>query len=138
MLHVCQLKHLYLIQQNITNKHVGKIQITFRVLLVSNTNVLIQFLVEKNIGGIKFIFKIMCRFIINSYFQPPVACSKHKNSSYIKSGAVRTSLDLALDLQAFQRRLNQQQEEINRLKELKRRLEESKLKGSFYFVFKTS
>lgn len=53
----------------------------------------------------------------------------------MKSGAVRTSLDLALDLQAFQRRLNQQQEEINRLKELKRRLEESKLKGNF-FLFK--
>lgn len=48
----------------------------------------------------------------------------------MKTSAVRTSLDLALDLQAFHRRLNQQQEEINRLKELKRRLEESKSKGA--------
>ncbi|XP_054709816.1 protein kibra-like [Uloborus diversus] len=61
--------------------------------------------------------------------EPPVACSKHRIHNFIKSGAVRTSLDLALDLQAFHRRLNQQQEEINRLKELKRRLEESKQKG---------
>ncbi|CAL1271093.1 unnamed protein product [Larinioides sclopetarius] len=61
--------------------------------------------------------------------KPPVACSKHRTSNYVKSNTVRTSLDLALDLQAFQRRLSQQQEEINRLKELKRRLEESKTKG---------
>lgn len=61
--------------------------------------------------------------------KPPVTCSKHRTSSYMKSETIRTSLDLALDLQAFHRRLNQQQEEINRLKELKRRLEESKLKG---------
>ncbi|KAG8186025.1 hypothetical protein JTE90_004445 [Oedothorax gibbosus] len=61
--------------------------------------------------------------------KPPVACSKHRTSNLMKTSAVRTSLDLALDLQAFHRRLNQQQEEINRLKELKRRLEESKNKG---------
>ncbi|GFQ74226.1 protein kibra [Trichonephila clavata] len=61
--------------------------------------------------------------------KPPVACSKHRSSSFVKSGTVRTSLDLALDLQAFHRRLNQQQEELNRLRELKRRLEESKTKG---------
>ncbi|GIX79810.1 protein kibra [Caerostris darwini] len=61
--------------------------------------------------------------------KPPVACSKHRTSNYVKSNTVRTSLDLALDLQAFHRRLNQQQEEINRLRELKRRLEESKTTG---------
>ncbi|KFM62896.1 Protein kibra, partial [Stegodyphus mimosarum] len=61
--------------------------------------------------------------------KPPVACSKHRSTNFMKSGTVRTSLDLALDLQAFHRRLNQQQEEINRLKELKKRLEESKIKG---------
>ncbi|XP_015911058.1 protein kibra [Parasteatoda tepidariorum] len=61
--------------------------------------------------------------------KPPAACSKHRASNFLKNTTVRTSLDLALDLQAFQRRLSQQQEEINRLKELKRRLEESRLKG---------
>lgn len=41
----------------------------------------------------------------------------------------RTSIDLELDLQASHFKLSQQQEEINRLKELKKRLEEAIAKG---------
>lgn len=61
--------------------------------------------------------------------KPPSTCSKHRGQSVAHPGTVRTSLDLALDLQAFHKRLSQQQDEINRLKELKKRLEESKARG---------
>jgi len=51
--------------------------------------------------------------------------SKHLGSG----GPIRTSIDLELDLQAQQTNLVQLQDDLNRLRELKRRLEEAKAKG---------
>ncbi|KAG8235590.1 hypothetical protein J437_LFUL016189 [Ladona fulva] len=51
------------------------------------------------------------------------------SSGMIGVGTARTSLDLELDLQAQQVKLHQQQEDLRRLRELKRRLEDARAKG---------
>lgn len=51
-----------------------------------------------------------------------------KKSTYL-SPTARTSLDLELDLQAQHARLNNLQDELTRLRELKQRLEQAREKG---------
>ncbi|KAH3834003.1 protein KIBRA-like isoform X2 [Dreissena polymorpha] len=53
----------------------------------------------------------------------------------VRGGKVvtRTSLDMELDLQAYQTRLSNQQDEITRLRELKKQIEESKSRGETEF-----
>ena len=64
--------------------------------------------------------------------QPPLSVhSKSKSLSCVSRPQLRTSLDLELDLQASQTRLHQQQEEICRLKTLKKKFEEAKEKGAY-------
>lgn len=62
--------------------------------------------------------------------KPPPVCSKHGSSMFsLRAGPIRTSLDLALDLQASQTRLNHLQDEIAQLREWKQHLEEARAKG---------
>ncbi|XP_023210732.1 protein kibra-like isoform X2 [Centruroides sculpturatus] len=62
--------------------------------------------------------------------KPPPVCSKHSSSVFgLRAGPIRTSLDLALDLQASQTRLNHLQDEIAQLREWKQHLEEARAKG---------
>lgn len=66
--------------------------------------------------------------------KPPV-CAQHRqqgawaSNTGTGSHGTRTSLDLALDLQASHTRLNILQEDLGRLREIKRRLEETKARG---------
>jgi protein KIBRA len=58
----------------------------------------------------------------------PTLAKAHSLSSFDRLRSV-TSIDLELDLQAYQARLSQLNDEITRLKEIKKKFEEAKLKG---------
>lgn len=58
-----------------------------------------------------------------------ISCKSASKKSTHLPPAVRTSLDLELDLQAQNARLNNLQDELNRLRSIKQRLEQAREKG---------